>query len=561
MKTRFGRLAIAAMLLSGSSMVVANDGTSVVGDLPGYGEDAYFGEDAAYTKVETGNETYEGESADADQNFAGDYVADENFDSDTFENSETSENGVRPVAHHQQAVQRASGRSVMRQASARLRNSQSNHMRPVSHEMMGSGYVDGGYSDCGCGDSSCGDSSCGGGISCGAEMDCGCGSTSCDGGSSCGTHKRMSKLFDRLHGNTWAQVDTLLWFTQARDTPPLVITSDAGTPPFLPETPADIANNPNNVQTVFGDDLQGDLTVGIRADAGVWLTDRIGVGGRFWALTESEDNYFFSGDGTDMSVGRAFFNTNPTIAGEDALAVAINGAGDPDLSGTIAAESSLELYAAESYARLRFGCSKNCKLDFIGGYSYFNIKDNLSIASLSTAETAGALGVPTVGDQFAFLDRFRTENEFNGGQLGFEMQMNRGRWNVRSLTKVHLGNMNQAISQNGSTTITPFGGNPTTTSGGVLTGSTPIANEDTERDVFAFAPEANFKLGYRFRPNVSLNVGYSFIYFDNVALTGDTIDRNTDGADFQTNNNDNGFLVDDSSLFVHGIDLGFTIDF
>ncbi len=33
---------------------------------------------------------------------------------------------------------------------------------------------------------------------------------------------------------------------------------------------------------------------------------------------------------------------------------------------------------------------------------------------------------------------------------------------------------------------------------------------DYERDVFAFAPEANFKLGYRFRKNVLLSVGLQF---------------------------------------------------
>lgn len=171
MKMKFGRLAIAAMLLSGSSMVVANDGTSVVGDLPGYGEDAYFGEDAAYTEVQSNNESY----------------ADEDLNS---YNDEEFVGGVQPVGHTQQSTPRASGRSVMRHASARInRNSGPMQMQPASHQMMGSGYVDSGYggggysdsnySDCGCGDTSCGGgSSCGGGNSCGTEMSCGCGSSS-----------------------------------------------------------------------------------------------------------------------------------------------------------------------------------------------------------------------------------------------------------------------------------------------------------------------------------------------------------------------------------------------
>ncbi len=43
-------------------------------------------------------------------------------------------------------------------------------------------------------------------------------------------------------------------------------------------------------------------------------------------------------------------------------------------------------------------------------------------------------------------------------------------------------------------------------------------NGTFERDVFTFAPELNLKLGYRFRDHVTFNVGYSFIYWNNVAL-------------------------------------------
>ena len=49
MKTKFRGLALTAMLLSSTSMTFAQQGaSSAVGDLPGYGEEAYFDEDAAY---------------------------------------------------------------------------------------------------------------------------------------------------------------------------------------------------------------------------------------------------------------------------------------------------------------------------------------------------------------------------------------------------------------------------------------------------------------------------------------------------------------------------------
>ena len=48
MKTKLRGLVLTAMLLSSTSMTFADQGGSSVGDLPGYDEDAYFDEEAAY---------------------------------------------------------------------------------------------------------------------------------------------------------------------------------------------------------------------------------------------------------------------------------------------------------------------------------------------------------------------------------------------------------------------------------------------------------------------------------------------------------------------------------
>jgi len=133
---------------------------------------------------------------------------------------------------------------------------------------------------------------------------------------------------------------------------------------------------------------------------------------------------------------------------------------------------------------------------------------------------------------------------------------------VRSLTKVHLGNMNQRYSIAGRSTNDVGGaGAPAQFNNGFLAQE---GNSGTyERDVFTFVPEANFKLAYRFRPNVLLSVGYSFLYFDRVALNGSVIDRAVDGPLLATgaSGTNPAFVFDDDSLFVHGIDLGAVIDF
>lgn len=371
--------------------------------------------------------------------------------------------------------------------------------------------------------------------------DMGCGMSGCDGGcdSGCGSSKRrkIGSIFNRCDSDTWASAEFLMWFTQDREMPSLVGTSAANT---LPTTDEPTFNS------VFGDNIKGELSGGFRGDYGKWLTDNVGVGGRFWILAENQDSVFLQGDGSDQSIGRPFFNTNTNT--EDSLLVSLNGV----FTGAVAAESALDVLGAEAYGRFRFTCNNSCRLDFIGGYTHFNIDDTLRISS--TTETNATARVRTYGDIFD------VENRFNGGQLGFESTINRGRWTARSLTKVHLGNMNQRISIAGQASDqTPPAGAVITSGGMLAQGNQGVFTRDT----FAFAPEANFKLSYKFRPNVALSVGYSFIYWDNVALAGDVVDRVIDGTQFNTGAfaSRPAFDFNDSSLWVQGLDLGFAVNY
>jgi hypothetical protein len=332
-----------------------------------------------------------------------------------------------------------------------------------------------------------------------------------------------------------------MWFLQDRDMPPLVTTSPVGTLPVLGDPQTNIA---------FGNGVEGELSVGVRTDYGKWVTDNVGIGGRFWIMSENNDSFSAAGDGTGDSIGRPFLDL--AFGGESAMLVNLDGV----LTGAVAADNSIDIWAAEAYSRVRFSCAKNCRLDFIGGYSHFEIKDKLAIASNTTNLIA-----PQAGRIRTFRDFFEQENKFDGGQLGFEMVITRGRWMARSLTKVHLGNMNQRTTIAGVSTDETPGAGVNITSGGLLAqGQQGVY----ERDVFAFAPEANFKLAYRVRCNVLLSAGYSFIYWDNVALTGDAVDTVISDAS-QLNTGTFGprpaFVPNDSSLWVQGLDLGVIIDF
>lgn len=404
---------------------------------------------------------------------------------------------------------------------------------------LGCGTIFGGGCDspsCGCelfsGGGGC--SLLGGGCdspSCGCEMGGGCDSA---GGSCRSGGGGLAGALGLCGKDGWFRNEVLLWFLQDRQSPALISTAGPGD---LPREPG--------ATTIFGDDLNGGLSAGYRGDAGIYLSDNFGVGGRFWILGQNEDSETASGNGSDRSIGRPFYNTLFNI--EDSLLVAFQN----NFSGTVTGTSKLDMLAAEAYGRLNLGCTKTCQLDLIGGYSYFSVDDELRISSTSVQNT---------GRIRTYNDLFDTENTMHGGQIGFEAIVTNGRWFARSLTKVHLGDMTQKVRIAGSSTDTTA---PFTSSAN--SGLLALGNQGTyEQTVFTFVPELNFKLGYRFRQHVEMSVGYSFLMFDSLALAGDQIDRDIDPSALNTNGpfgNRPAFTMNESSLWVQGIDLGLAITF
>ncbi|MDB4809773.1 BBP7 family outer membrane beta-barrel protein [bacterium] len=503
MKTNVKRLALTAMLLTGASIASAEQNSQSVGDFPGYGETAYFHEDATYA---------EGAELTA-TDFVGDnHVGDSHVGDLPLEPALA---GEYQAASHVLPEPIGDGLKTLAQPFDGQLPQALTSLRPLSGDRAKT--------------------------SCETLSD-----SDCDGNGL--PTNLMSRLIGRLEGSDyWASSEALLWFTPNRSMPALITTSDPATLPVLPE------GGPNSVETVFGDDINGEPSGGIRLDFGKKMTENLSVGGRFWWLGNSDDSYFGSDDGSNMSIGRPYFNTD--IGANDALLVAFQptdlSGNDPHFSGSVAGRSQLKLWAAEGYAKLNLASIDNCKIDLIGGYTHFSINDMLSIESQTLDENTARLR--------RYSDYFENDNEFNGGQIGFQFALKRGRWSASSLTKIHLGNMNQRVQIAGSSSDQTFPAPATNASNGMLA----MGNQGNyERDTFSFAPEANIKIGYAVRDNVNFTLGYSFIYFDNVSLVGDVIDTSLDPLFLNTSvsGSNPAFKFDDSSLWVQGIDFGLTIE-
>ena len=90
------------------------------------------------------------------------------------------------------------------------------------------------------------------------------------------------------------------------------------------------------------------------------------------------------------------------------------------------------------------------RLDFITGFRYYNLGDNLGITeNLTNISTTNS--VP-VGTMIKVNDSFRTQNNFYGGTLGLTSTHYKNRWVYEGTAQVALGANDQRITINGSTT-------------------------------------------------------------------------------------------------------------
>ena len=127
--------------------------------------------------------------------------------------------------------------------------------------------------------------------------------------------------------------------------------------------------------------------------------------------------------------------------------------------------------------------------------------------------------------------------------------------------KIHLGNMDQTVTRYGARQTLagaqppnafPANGVPVTNRGVLNT-----QNLGTfQRDVFTFAPEMNMKVGVEVMKNWMVTAGYSFIYYDHVALADNQIDQIVDplgtiGVP--------AFGIKDAGFWFQSLDLGLTI--
>ena len=391
---------------------------------------------------------------------------------------------------------------------------------------------------------------------CDACYDDGCDSMGGGGGRSNPLMGFLKSSSMRPKSGSWGRIETLLWWTQDRDSPALITTAPTANPP----TPQSQAT------TLFGNPISSDLLVGNRVDFGQYVGDDqfFGVGGRVFGIWNGDQSESVVSDANGSPSIRIPFNDAIGFIGVPSSSAFFSLAQNENgvlLTGAASVNNEFDFIGTELYTRTLLGRGCDHRLDLIGGYSFHSIDDSIELSGYSTRFNAG-----NPLNTFFFTDAYEAQNTFHGGQIGFESQVVKGRFMFSSLTKLHLGNMNQRLRVNGASRIDAgapgaLGANQftsTTNRGLLVQGNDGFA----ERDSFVFAPEANIKLGFRANESTTFTVGYSFIMWSDVVRAGDNIDTRLDATRIS---NDFALQIPvpvtpfyTDSFYMHGLDLGMT---
>src|SRR6185437_2298682 len=289
----------------------------------------------------------------------------------------------------------------------------------------------------------------------------------------------------------------LLWFIRGQPLPALLTSGSVNdNPPGAlgqPGTTVLYGNNTSNYNPLSG----------LRVRGGWWFSDShclgIDVGG------------FFLGEG----VNRFSAASN---GAEDIEAVATpNG-----LSGAFSSVNTSQLWGGQANLRSNLCCGCNWFIDGLAGFRYLGLHDSLRAQENLAVISSQNPNLP-VGSTFVVTDRFSTQNNFYGGQIGGIGEYRIGRWSVDLRTTVAFGVTQQSVDISGTTLTQAPGLAPQLSQGGLLAQSSNIGHHT--HDQFSVVPEIGINLGYQFTHHIRGFVRYNFLYWSSVARADNQVDQ------------------------------------
>ena len=295
----------------------------------------------------------------------------------------------------------------------------------------------------------------------------------------------------------WARTEYLGWWKQGMSLPALVTTNPTATP-----TLAD-----SNTVILFGNEtVNKDAKSGGRFTLGMWADSCQSHGLEFTYMTLGTETTSYRASGDDYTIlGRPFFNIRTAAAG-----VSLINFSDPAYSGWVNVEAKTKFQGSELLYRRAIKRGSCSQIDFLVGWRWLQLKDDLLISESVTDSLASTIDIS---------DRFDTKNNFHGVELGIQWERPMFcNWTLEVLGKMALGNNRSIVTIDGQQTSDPDQGLLALDSNsGVHT-----------RDSFSAITELGLSLKRRFSCGLEATFGYTFVYWGDVMRAGDQIDLNVD---------------------------------
>jgi hypothetical protein len=305
----------------------------------------------------------------------------------------------------------------------------------------------------------------------------------------------------------WGSCDYLLWWMKDGPLPvPLITTGPAASQGEI--------GQPGTRILFGGSGLDFGTFAGVRAALGAWIdpTGNLGI--------ELGGFYF-----EQRSVG---FGASSDAAGNPVLAVPVNliGPGAPSRNvffaatpalaavGSLSANSTTRLWSAEANGLVNLG-NGPLVMDYRLGFRHTNLKEDLNLYLANQMP---------FDDRFA--DHFRCRNEFYGAQFGGRIGYRFDRLSVDLFGQVALGVNHEVVQIDGNSFV--FGGVAFPV--GFL--AQPSNSGRRTRNEFAVIPEARLTLGWELARGVRALLGYTFLYWSDVARPGNQVDQTVNVSQF-----------------------------
>jgi hypothetical protein len=371
--------------------------------------------------------------------------------------------------------------------------------------------------------------------------------------------KPAKSLFHReTKEHLWAEVDYVMaWFHS--ESFKGVLATTGSTADLHPGA----IGQPGTVPLFGQDGINYGMFSGIHAEVGLFLDEdnhfSVEVGGMYVFPNHRQFTALSDPSGNPL-IARPVFST------QTQQEVAFLDAFPGTASGGIAIETRSELFGAELNARVHGYGLKRLHADALLGFRFQRLEETLEIQDQLTPLVAGTF--PFSGTlvnppgSLADVDHFHTSNTYYGVQIGGRLSWEEEWFCVSVFGKASLGPNDERVTISGSSTmLTPGAGQ--TVPGGIL--ALPSNIGEYRRTVLGFVPEAGITLGVNVSSHVRFNVGYSFLYWNQVVRPGGQLDRQISPAQVPTDitfapvttpGSRPQFTFNDESFWAHTLTFG-----